>query len=76
MIAVVVSFSGGRTQGWRFPGEISKGGARGGGMLGQLHHANGTHKTPQALANPTSDNPASTLIMTGNRQTGNKKKDE
>jgi len=45
-------------------------------MLGQLHHTNGTHKTPQALANPTSDNPASTLIMTGNRQTGNKKKYE
>lgn len=47
-----------------------------GGMLGQLHHANDTHKTPQALANPTSDNPSSTLIMAGNRQTGNKKKDE
>lgn len=56
-------------------GEVSKGGGRGGGgWSAALQHGNGTHKTPQALANPTSDNPASTLIMAGSRQAGNNRR--
>ena len=54
---------------------LTRDGEEGGcGWSAALQHGNGTHKTPQALTNPTSDNPASALIMAGSRQAGNNRK--